>query len=114
MTLWQKSLAGWVPPIAAIALIWAALFLYLGDKRSRLLEGGATTTANPIPSDHGHGNPGRIREAESASAGVPRWEAWGIGVVAVAATAFAAAETLAGNRSIVRVANVGLGSGFGK
>lgn len=46
MKLRQKLLTSWAPPLAAITLIWVALFVYLGDKRSRLLEDGITTTAN--------------------------------------------------------------------
>ena len=36
----------WFTPAATIVLIWVALFFYLSDRRSSLLDGGMTTTAN--------------------------------------------------------------------
>ncbi len=46
MTLWQRLMSGWILPVTAITLIWVALFLYLNDKRAKLLEDGGATTAN--------------------------------------------------------------------
>ena len=42
----KQFITGWIPPIAAIALIWAAMFLYISQQRSALLAGGQTTAVN--------------------------------------------------------------------
>jgi|GEM_PF-1944686 len=46
MTAWQRLITVWLTPVAAIILIWTALFVYLGAQRSALLDGGRTTTDN--------------------------------------------------------------------
>jgi signal transduction histidine kinase/DNA-binding response OmpR family regulator len=46
MNPWRRLITGWFPPGAAIVLIWAALFLYLSEQRTGLLDSGRTNTAN--------------------------------------------------------------------